>query len=569
VATRVVEWFVMMENNVEENRSQWLARVMRKHPEVLEFKERLRPLGKSPSYGRVFNSGKTEVKEVLSHQMLTQLILQFLDEEGLKETKRALEEESKIPSNNSENFPEETLSTLLSVGIKDINNIFEQKQEFPEEDAEVAVYDYLPMGSFEDGIESNDTELKEEESSVLFDDSTEEVLSGSLNSLVAWLTSAKNPDLNFRSVFFMTYRTFTTPEILLHKIIRRYTVVKKRAQNTAEDVIKVKEVHQRIFTVTKYWMEHHKSDWNEKLITTLHNFIDNALQIDHPKLAKLLRNTIVKMESGSSQGTTLSYTNTPDPKVPKNIFSPSLCWSDVDEEEIARQFTLIEYDLYASIQPLELLLMSKGECEESGYVRTPNLSAILQRFNDIVCWVSFQILDIAKLKLRSRTLAHFVKIAFHLRKMNNYNTLMAILTGISNCSIHRLKSTKRELSTQEQKTLEDLEHLMHYENSYGNYRKELTLNKPPIIPFMGLHLRDLEFLEEASEDKVDGLINFRKRKCMWKIVNDVLQYQSIPFNFHHVHQIATLLLTFDLSAHSEEDIFLKSLSVEPKGHTVI
>jgi len=32
-------------------------------------------------------------------------------------------------------------------------------------------------------------------------------------------------------------------------------------------------------------------------------------------------------------------------QVPKNIFSPSLTLDDVDEEEIARQLTLIEYEV--------------------------------------------------------------------------------------------------------------------------------------------------------------------------------------------------------------------------------
>jgi len=39
----------------------------------------------------------------------------------------------------------------------------------------------------------------------------------------------------------------------------------------------------------------------------------------------------------------------PDPIVPKNIFSQSLTIGEVPAEELARQLTLIDQDLYASL----------------------------------------------------------------------------------------------------------------------------------------------------------------------------------------------------------------------------
>ncbi len=57
-----------------------------------------------------------------------------------------------------------------------------------------------------------------------------------------------------------------------------------------------RQVHQRIFTVTKYWIQHHPADWSEKLISTLNNFIDNTLISDgYTNMAKQLRNAIAKM----------------------------------------------------------------------------------------------------------------------------------------------------------------------------------------------------------------------------------------------------------------------------------
>jgi hypothetical protein len=39
----------------------------------------------------------------------------------------------------------------------------------------------------------------------------------------------------------------------------------------------------------------------------------------------------------------------PEPKVPKNIFSPTLSIDDIDEEELARQLSLLHFDMYKAI----------------------------------------------------------------------------------------------------------------------------------------------------------------------------------------------------------------------------
>lgn len=39
----------------------------------------------------------------------------------------------------------------------------------------------------------------------------------------------------------------------------------------------------------------------------------------------------------------------PDPKVPKNIWSPTLTLFDVDDEEIARQLSLVDFGIFAKI----------------------------------------------------------------------------------------------------------------------------------------------------------------------------------------------------------------------------
>lgn len=69
---------------------------MRRHPEVLEMYERLRPLHRATSFGRLYNAGTTEVKETLSRNTVYQLIMQHLQFEGMRMSRAQIEDETKI-----------------------------------------------------------------------------------------------------------------------------------------------------------------------------------------------------------------------------------------------------------------------------------------------------------------------------------------------------------------------------------------------------------------------------------------------------------------------------------------
>ena len=108
---------------------------MQKNPDILEYRERLRGVLHLPSYGRSYLHGKTEVKETLSNEAVTQLIYQFLKEEQLTETLKVLEDESgvkctyvsclsKISIDAETDLDEHALSALLKISIKDPDNIF-------------------------------------------------------------------------------------------------------------------------------------------------------------------------------------------------------------------------------------------------------------------------------------------------------------------------------------------------------------------------------------------------------------------------------------------------------------
>lgn len=94
---------------IPDNPNYWFSRILKQHPEILSLKERGRPLGGMPetssgkmtcviphSYGKDYqNAASTETSEAVPPAAVMQLILQYLHEEGLTQTRDMLLNEAK------------------------------------------------------------------------------------------------------------------------------------------------------------------------------------------------------------------------------------------------------------------------------------------------------------------------------------------------------------------------------------------------------------------------------------------------------------------------------------------
>jgi hypothetical protein len=78
------------------DRSTWCTKVLTKFPAIKEIKERVYPLWRAVTFGHLYDVGRKEVKDTLSHEILVNVILQHLTFERLNRSKKALEEESRL-----------------------------------------------------------------------------------------------------------------------------------------------------------------------------------------------------------------------------------------------------------------------------------------------------------------------------------------------------------------------------------------------------------------------------------------------------------------------------------------
>ncbi|KAF2074781.1 hypothetical protein CYY_003927 [Polysphondylium violaceum] len=577
-------------SNQKVDRSQWRKKVLDGNPQINNLCERIYPMDRSIQFALHFHPGKQEIKQKLDKTTITQLILQHLSTMGLKQTRQTLEKESKVSFPNTEALLNESrLVTYINNALRDTERIYDLSMEHTEYNNEEKQAKFAEreeilcqMGLLEEEHQDDGVNIWEEPSENIFvdnirneeDDIDEEVVkSGSLNKLVEHLTHDSKVDLQFLKTFLMTYQSFCTPEILMSKLIQRYNVPSSVSESST------RTIQIRVINVLKKWVDEYSSDFNEKLSLQLRGFIDQ-LSTKYPGPASGILKSLNKIfeESNSiNENKQIFNERTPEPNVPKNIFSNRLEIYDIDEEEIARQLTLIEFNLYKKIKPPELLNQSWNKAKLK--YRAQNVLKIIDRFNSVSMWVATLIIQTPKVKARARMMSRFMRIAEHLKNLNNYNSLMAIIAGLNFSSVYRLKYTREEVSAQTLRSYQELEKIMNSEGSFKIYRQRLQQGGGgPCLPYLGVHLTDLTFMDEnpdmvpvqVSENRTADLINFTKRTLVFKVISLVQQYQQLAYNLQPVHQIQEFLLNIksDFKAQGleqyQQDLYRESLRREPK-----
>lgn len=71
---------------------------------------------------------------------------------------------------------------------------------------------------------------------------------------------------------------------------------------------------------------------------------------------------------------------------------------------------------------------------------------------------------------------------------------------------------------------------MTAEHSYKYYREILSTTSPPCIPYIGVYLIDLTYMEDGNPDLIGPRINFVKRDMISKVIQQIQQYQEKSLN---------------------------------------
>ncbi|MDP2438482.1 MAG: RasGEF domain-containing protein, partial [archaeon] len=393
------------------------------------------------------------------------------------------------------------------------------------------------------------------------------IMACSFNKIVTHLTHEKWSDLSFMGALLLTFRVFTTPSNLLQKLIERYNapVCLPKAESA---VIKL-----RVLNFLRKWVIDWPQDFEGGAKDILIDFVQFQVT-NAPDVSSVSKSTCLKIVKKLTQDQQPGSTvRRKAPKASRSLRTTVFIGNAVDkhgsifdfpEDDIAAELTRIDTDIYQGLSASEFL--GQNWAKEATQMKCPTIMEMITRFNAISMWVAFLILEPVGFQLRAKRFEKLIRIADVLLERNNFQTLMAFLGGMNNASVSRLKFTKEVLSKKAVAKLTELEKLMNMESSYAKYREALTQRQPPIIPYVGVYLSDLTFVEDGNPDQIDGLINFSKYQLAYDTISKIETYKvvkSTPSPSPENTEICRVLL--DIPLHSEKQLYEMSLEREPRG----
>ncbi|XP_068562780.1 rap guanine nucleotide exchange factor 1b isoform X11 [Cebidichthys violaceus] len=377
-----------------------------------------------------------------------------------------------------------------------------------------------------------------------------DVRAGSGDILLVHATETDRKDLVlYCEAFLTTYRTFITPEDLIKKLHYRYTRFCH-----SPDTFKKRVSKNTFFVLVRVVDELCLVELTEDILKQLMDLVFTLVCNGELSLARVLRKNILdKVE----QRKLLRYTNSLKPLAARGVSARPGTLHDFRSHEIADQLTLLDAELFYKIEIPEVLLWAKEQNEE----KSPNLTQFTEHFNNMSYWVRSLIIQQDKAQDREKLLLKFIKIMKHLRKLNNFNSYLAILSALDSAPIRRLEWQK-----QTSEGLEEYCTLIDSSSSFRAYRAALAEVEPPCIPYLGLILQDLTFVHLGNPDLIDGKVNFSKRWQQFNILDSMRRFQQVHYELKRNDDIVCFFN--DFSDHlAEEALWELSLKIKPRNIT--
>uniref|UniRef100_A0A8D2DA43 CRK SH3-binding GNRP n=1 Tax=Sciurus vulgaris TaxID=55149 RepID=A0A8D2DA43_SCIVU len=377
-----------------------------------------------------------------------------------------------------------------------------------------------------------------------------DVRGGSGDILLVHATETDRKDLVlYCEAFLTTYRTFISPEELIRKLQHRYEKFSPFA-----DTFKKRVSKNTFFVLVRVVDELCLVELTEEILKLLMELVFRLVCNGELSLARVLRKNILDKVD---QKRLLRCANSDQPLAARGVAARPGTLHDFHSHEIAEQLTLLDAELFYKIEIPEVLLWAKEQNEE----KSPNLTQFTEHFNNMSYWVRSIIMLQEKAQDRERLLLKFIKIMKHLRKLNNFNSYLAILSALDSAPIRRLEWQK-----QTSEGLAEYCTLIDSSSSFRAYRAALSEVEPPCIPYLGLILQDLTFVHLGNPDYIDGKVNFSKRWQQFNILDSMRCFQQAHYDIRRNDDIINFFN--DFSDHlAEEALWELSLKIKPRNIT--
>jgi hypothetical protein len=235
--------------------------------------------------------------------------------------------------------------------------------------------------------------------------------------------------------------------------------------------------------------------------------------------------------------------------IPKAMPSPRSSFSEgslmsianLPVEEVARQLTLIDFDLYKRVEAIEFHKISKG------FQNAPNVQLMTDFFNRACQFFVNQI-------LRDKTynpancaayISGVIGVGQACKSWNNWNGMMIVVAALNTTSVSRLVDSWALLSKEDSKRADELTGFTR--KNFRLLREGTNGSSSPAIPHFALAVRDLTGLDESPTFLMEsGHVNYFKLKMISEIIWQMLRHRETGYDFEPKKRLQDWIIVSDI-----------------------
>ncbi|XP_072592978.1 ras-specific guanine nucleotide-releasing factor 2 isoform X3 [Vulpes vulpes] len=318
----------------------------------------------------------------------------------------------------------------------------------------------------------------------------------------------------------------------------------------------------RVLNVLRHWVSKHAQDFelNNELKMNVLNLLEEVLR--DPDLLPQERKATANILRALSQDDQDDIHLKLEDIIQLTDCPKAECFETLSAMELAEQITLLDHIIFRSIPYEEFL--GQGWMKLDKNERTPYIMKTSQHFNDMSNLVASQIMNYADVSSRANAIEKWVAVADICRCLHNYNGVLEITSALNRSAIYRLKRTWAKVSKQTKALMDKLQKTVSSEGRFKNLRETLKNCNPPAVPYLGMYLTDLAFIEEGTPNFTEeGLVNFSKMRMISHIIREIRQFQQTCYRIDHQPKVTQYLLDKALII-DEDTLYELSLKIEPR-----